>query len=126
MAKTFHFKTLSDVDLNRRRMALLAKMRVPPSAIRASRVRQFLTCGKKNCCCRDGRKHGPFDYLVQCMGVGSVRKFLLKTPAQREQATECIAAYAEFQAQMEELSQLNTELVRRGLPLDSAPRRFAR
>ena len=67
-------------------------------------------------------KHGPFHYLVQCMGVGKVRKFLLKTPAEREQARESIAAHAAFQTRMEELSQINTELLRRGERLDESRR----
>jgi len=118
MARKFHFKTASDLNLKQRKSSLLAAMRIPSNAIRASQVRQFLTCGKKNCRCHEGRKHGPFHYLVQCMGIGSIRKFLLKTPAQREQAGVCIAAYNEFQEQVEELSQLNTELLRRGVPMD--------
>ncbi|HZM02204.1 MAG TPA: DUF6788 family protein [Candidatus Saccharimonadales bacterium] len=118
MAKKFNLKTTSDLDLKQRKSRLLATMHIPSNAIRASKVRQFLTCGKKNCRCHEGRKHGPFHYLVQCMGVGSIRKFLLKTPAQREQAAVCIATYNEFQEQVEELSQLNTELLRRGLPMD--------
>lgn len=102
----------------RRRDALLDKLHVPENAIRASLVRQFLTCGKKNCRCRRGEKHGPFYYLTVCLRVGSIRKFLLKTAAQREDARRAIAEHAAFQAQMEELSQLNTELLRRRLPFD--------
>ena len=118
MAKTFDCKGISDADLTKRKIALIAQMRIPGNAVRASRVSQFLTCGKKNCRCQKGRKHGPFQYLVQCMGVGSVRKFLLKTAAQRAQASAAIAAYVEFQEQLEKLSQINTELLRRGLSLD--------
>jgi hypothetical protein len=53
------------------------------------------------------------------MSVGNIRKFLLKTPAQQEQANVSIAAYVVFQRQLEELSQINTELLRRGLPVDA-------
>jgi hypothetical protein len=121
MAKIFYLRNVSDADLTKRKSALLKSMRIPGNALRASRVRQFLTCGKKNCRCQRGRKHGPFQYLVQCMAVGSIRKFLLKTAAQQEQAGLSIAAYVTFQKQLEELSQINTELLRRGLPVDAAP-----
>lgn len=121
MAKIFHFGRVSDADLKKRKSALLRNMRVPENALRASRVGQFLTCGKKNCRCQRGHKHGPFLYLVQCMGVGNVRKFLLKTPAQGEQAGLSIAAYAQFHEQLEELSQINTELLRRGELLSESP-----
>jgi hypothetical protein len=77
---------------------------IPRNALRASLVRQFLTCGKKNCRCHSGMKHGPFYYLVQCAGIGSVRKYLLKTPTQRDEARKSIASYRAFQEQMEELS----------------------
>ncbi|HZM02105.1 MAG TPA: DUF6788 family protein, partial [Candidatus Saccharimonadales bacterium] len=120
-----HFKNASDLSLQQRKSTLLATLHIPSNAIRASRVRQFLTCGKKNCRCHDGRRHGPFHYLVQCMGVGSIRKFLLKTPAQRKEAEASITAYGELQKGLEELSQINTELLRRGLALDEWPRRRA-
>jgi uncharacterized protein DUF6788 len=118
MAKILRLKNVSGAELNRRKSELSSQMRVPANAVRASLVRQFLTCGKKNCRCQRGLKHGPFHYLVQCMGVGSVRKFLLKTPEQREQARISIAAYAELQERLEVLSQINTELLRRGLEIE--------
>jgi hypothetical protein len=55
------------------------------------------------------------------LAVGNVRKFLLKTAAQREQAGLSIAAYAQFHEQLEELSQINTELLRRGELLSESP-----
>ena len=73
----------------------------------------MLTCGKSNCRCQRGHKHGPFHYLVQCVSTGKVVKFLLKTPEARSQARASIAAYTEHQKRLEELSQLNTELLRR-------------
>jgi hypothetical protein len=82
--------------------------------VRASFVSQYLTCGKKNCCCRRGRKHGPFLYLVQSLRVGKVQKFLLKATSQKEQAQTAITAYTTFQDKFEKLSQINTELLRRG------------
>jgi len=99
--------------LRESRAALLRQLCVPPNALRASCVRQFLTCGKLNCRCRRGHKHGPFYYLVQCLKGGAIRKFLLKTPEQRQRVRASIAAYAQFQKQLEELSNINTELLRR-------------
>ena len=122
MAKTFNFRNATLGGLTKRKVAILRQMRIPSGALRASYVRQFLTCGKENCRCQRGMKHGPFHYLVQCLGVGSVRKFLLKTPARREQAQKSIAAYAAFQEQLEELSQINTELLRRGGLSDESSR----
>ena len=115
MAKIFHLRTTTTPVLQRRKAALLQTVQIPPDAVRASCVRQFLTCGKANCRCQRGMKHGPFHYLVQCVAKGHVRKFLLKTPDARRQARVAIAAYNFFQEQLEELSQINTELLRRSM-----------
>src|ERR1017187_934559 len=61
-----------------------------------------------------GDKHGPFYYLTQCLAAGKMNKFLLKTPAQRQIAQAGIEHYHQFQEQVEELSQINAELLRRG------------
>jgi hypothetical protein len=114
MAKTFSLEKFSNSELRKRKSSLLLGMRIPPDAVRASFVRQFLTCGKENCRCHKGRKHGPFNYFVQCLSVGKVRKFLLKTTAGQKQARTSIASYSAFHLQLEELSQINTELLRRG------------
>lgn len=115
MAKIFHLRAVPTPALQQRKAAVLQTVQIPPDTVRASCVRQFLTCGKPNCRCRRGRKHGPFHYLVQCVATGLVRKFLLKTPEARRQARTAVAAYTTFQAQLEELSQINTELLRRGV-----------
>ena len=113
MVKTAAIHKLTVPALRRRKAALLFRARLSPDLVRASYVRQYLTCGKKNCRCRRGFKHGPFYYLVQCLGTGKVRKFLLKTPAQRQQARAGIAAHLIFQRRLAELSEINTELLRR-------------
>jgi hypothetical protein len=113
MAKTAAIRELTIAALQQRKAALLSGAHLSPDLLRASYVRQYLTCGKKNCRCRRGFKHGPFFYLVQCLGTGRVRKFLLKTPAQRKQARTGIAAHLKWQRRLAELSEINTELLRR-------------
>jgi len=100
--------------LRKQKSVLLARLQTPVHLLRASYVRQYLTCGKKNCRCQRGFKHGPFYYLVQCLGTGRMRKFLLKTPGQRRRARAGIAAHLKYQRQLAELSEINTELLRRG------------
>jgi hypothetical protein len=108
-------KTLqSTAALRQRKALLLARFDPPADLLRASYVQHYLTCGKKNCRCQRGFKHGPFYYLVQCLGAAKVRKFLLKTPEQRRKARAGIAAHRKFQRQLAELSEINTELIRRG------------
>jgi hypothetical protein len=86
--------------------------------LRASLVERFSRCGKANCHCHHGGdKHGPFYYLTQCLAVGKINKFLLGAQAQQQAARTGIEHYRQFQEQLEELSQINAELLRRQEPL---------
>jgi hypothetical protein len=114
MAKIFDLQATTTASLEKRKQAILAGLTVPIHAIRASCVEQYLTCGKSNCRCRLGRKHGPFQYLVQSLRTRKTRKFLLRTPMQKQSASAATQAYVAFQQKLEELSQINTELLRRG------------
>lgn len=72
-----------------------------------------MLCGSARPGCRRAFKHGPFYYLVQCLGTGKTRKFLLKTPDQRRKAREGIIAHQRLRRQLAQLSEINTELLRR-------------
>jgi hypothetical protein len=104
----------STLALRQRRDRLLSQLKVCPDSLRASLVERFARCGKTNCHCHHGGpKHGPFYYLTQCLAVGQMNKFLLKAPAQQQAARQAIDHYRQLQAQLEELSQINAELLRR-------------
>jgi hypothetical protein len=120
MAKVHALRRLSTLALRQRRHRLLAQLHLPPHLIRASVVERFTTCGKPHCACAQGQKHGPFYYLTQCLAVGHIQKFLLKTPATQQSARAATAAFNQFYDGLEELSQVNTELLRRGEPLPGA------
>ena len=113
MVKTLDLRQVPAPNLQKKKAALLQNLPPLSGLVRASFVKQFLTCGKKNCRCRRGFKHGPFFYLVQAAGAGRVRKFLLKTPEQRKQARAGIAAHLKWQRRLAEISEINTELLRR-------------
>ena len=105
----------STLALRRRKRFLFSQLKLFPDCLRASLVERFSRCGKANCACHQGGdKHGPFYYLTQCLAAGKMNKFLLKTPAQRQTAQAGIAHFHQFQEQVEELSQINAELLRRG------------
>lgn len=114
MAKIFRLKDSSTILLQKRKASLVSDLVVPTNLVRASFVKQYLSCGKKNCRCRRGFKHGPFHYLVQCLDSGKVGKFLLKSEGQKAEACAAIDAHSDFFEKLEELSQINTELLRRG------------
>jgi hypothetical protein len=117
MAKVYSLHRKSTLALRQRKLALVRQLAVPPQAIRASVVERFGTCGKSNCACHRGRKHGPYYYLTQCLAAGQIRKFLLKSEAEQQTAREATVAFNRFYEGLEELSQINTELLRRGEPL---------
>lgn len=121
MAKVFALRRLSTLALRQRRQRLLRTLRLPPNLIRASIVERFNTCGKPNCPCAQGQKHGPFYYLTQCLAAGKVNKFLLKTPAAQQSARAAAAAFNAFYDGMEELSQVNAELLRREQSTPESP-----
>ena len=104
----------STLALRRRKRSLLSQLKILPDSLRASLVERFSRCGKANCHCHHGGdKHGPFYYLTQCLAVGQVNKFLLKTSTQQQTARSAIEHYRQLQEQLEELSQINAELLRR-------------
>ena len=104
----------STLALRQRKRFLLSRIRVHPDSVRASLVERFSRCGKANCHCHHGgAKHGPFYYLTQCLAVGKVNKFLLKSSTQQQSAQQAIEHYRLLQEQLEELSQINAELLRR-------------
>ena len=117
MATLHDCRRKSTLVLRQRRGWLVKKLALPAGLLRASLVERFGTCGRANCCCQHGQRHGPFYYLTQCLAKGHMQKFLLKTQAQREQAQAAIAAWQTLQEQLEELSQINAELLRREEPL---------
>jgi len=117
MATIYPCRSKSTLALRQRRGTLLKRLVVPGALLRASLVERLGTCGRANCCCQHGQPHGPFYYLTQCLAKGHMQKFLLKTQPQRQQAQQAIAAWQALQEQLEELSQVNAELLRRQEPL---------
>jgi hypothetical protein len=118
LAKIFNLRRKPTLALRQRREWLLHSLKIPPDLLRASFVERFTTCGKPNCCCARGQRHGPFYYLVVGLKAGQVRKFLLKSSDQQELARHGVNAYQCFWDELEELSQINGELLRRGEPLE--------
>ena len=115
MARIYHLSRKSTLALGQRKALLVGQIKIDSDLLRASYVERFSVCGKKQCRCRQsGAKHGPFYYFTQSLGVGRVNKFLLKTDAQQKDAQQGIAHFRQLHEQLEELSQINSELLRRG------------
>jgi hypothetical protein len=118
MSKILSLRRTSTLALRQRKAQLLRSFQPPAQLLHASLIERFLKCGKANCHCHTGGpKHGPFFYLNRCFGPGQVQSLLLKSPEQIARARQGVAAYAQALAVLDELSQLNRELLRRGEPL---------
>jgi hypothetical protein len=120
VAKVYFVRRKSTLALRQRKAALLRQSGLPPDLLRASFVERFTTCGKPNCVCAQGQKHGPFYYLTAHLGAGTIVKSLLKTSAQQAVVQKGVAAYQSHWEALEELSQINLELMRRGEPLSGS------
>ena len=119
-AKIFKLRRTSTLALRHRKAALVRQLAVPSDLLRGSYVERFTTCGKPNCCCTQGQRHGPFYYLVSNLATGHVLKFLLKNPSQQMAVQQAIQHYQRHWEGLEELSQINAELLRRGESLSGS------
>jgi hypothetical protein len=118
MSKMQPLFRLSTLALRQRKAHLVRSFELPPHLLHASLVERFMKCGKPNCHCHTtDTKHGPFFYLNRCFAKGQVQSLLLKTPNQVEQARQSLAAYTQVQQRLDQISQINHELLRRGEPL---------
>jgi hypothetical protein len=118
MSKIEPLKRVSTLALRQRRAHLLASFQLRPDVLHASLIERFLNCGKANCHCHTGGpKHGPFFYLNRCFAKGRMQSLLLKSPEQIAQARHSLAAYAQVVEVLDQISQINHELLRRGEPL---------
>jgi len=108
----------STLALRQRKAHLLRSFELSPQLIHASLVERFLKCGKPQCHCHSGGpKHGPFFYLNRCFAKGQMQSLLLKSADQVEQARQSVGAYAQTLEVLDQISQINHELLRRGEPL---------
>lgn len=121
MSRKHALRRTSTLALRQRKAHLLRSFKPPPHLLHASLLERFLPCGKQNCHCHSGGpKHGPFFYLNRCFAKGQIQSLLLKSEDQIEQARHSLAAYAQAQELLDEISQINYELLRRGQPLGGA------
>ena len=122
MSKIHPLTRLSTLALRQRKARLVRSFLLPPHLLHASLVERFMKCGKPNCHCHTaGAKHGPFFYLNRCFAKGQMQSLLLKTPEQVEQARQSVAAHVQLQERLDQISQINHELLRRGEPLLGEP-----
>ncbi len=118
MSKT-ELERLSTLALRQRKAHLLRSLSFPSDALHASFLERFLRCGRPNCRCHAGEKHGPFFYLSRCLPKRQMRTLLLKEQSQILQARHGVQAYQELLISLDQLSWINWELLRRLEPLQA-------
>ena len=121
MSSKSQIQRLSTLALRQRKARLLRSLKLPPHLIHASLLERFLTCGRPQCSCHQGHKHGPFFYLSRCLAKGRMSSLLLKSDAQITQARQAVQAYRQLLEALDQLSWINLELLRRDEPLSGAP-----
>jgi hypothetical protein len=77
--------------------------------IQGSLFARYGECGKENCCCRGGRKHGPY-YVLSTRGVAGAGFAYLDGP-KLEAARELVRSYRDFRSGLRRLKRINLELV---------------
>ena len=123
MAKRENLSKLSTLALRKRREGLTRLLPPLREVLRGSLMQRYLTCGKADCRCARGERHGPIWYLSvtldQAHRIGST------VPShQLPQVRQWIKNYHRVKEQLEKISDINRELLRRdkGRKQDQKPR----
>ena len=112
MAERENLSKLSMLALRSRRQGLTKLLPPLGEILRGSLMERYLTCGKPDCKCARGERHGPTWYLSvtldQSHRTGST------VPAdQVEQVRRWIENYHQVKKRLEKISDINRELLRR-------------
>ena len=77
--------------------------------LRGSLFARYGVCGKENCACREGRKHGP--YYVLSTRSGGKGGFAYLEGHRAEEARELVKRHRAFKAGMRRLKRVGEQLV---------------
>src|SRR5258707_9156323 len=103
---------LSLLALQKRRDGLVKLLPPVGESLRGSLIERYLTCGNAHCKCARGERHGPVWYLSVTLGPGRTTGTIvpLHLVARVRQG---IGNYHRVKAQVEKISDINRELLRR-------------
>jgi hypothetical protein len=111
MKESKALRKISNLALCRRRQGLV---KLPPAEeiLRGSLVERYVTCGNPNCKCARGERHGPVWYLTVTLAPGRTTGAVISSE-KLGQVRRWIANYQAFKEQLEKISEINRELLRR-------------
>jgi hypothetical protein len=101
--------------LTARRQQLLDELARLGPVLRATVIERFTQCGKGNCKCMRGEKHGPAYYLAVSYAKGRTRQVYLPK-ALRPVAETWVRNDHQALDLLEEMSSIDLELLRRKTP----------
>jgi len=112
MAEREKLSRLSTLALQNRREGLTKVLPPLGEVLRGSLMERYMTCGNPDCKCARGERHGPIWYLSvtldQSHRVGGT------VPAEQvDQVRKWIENYQQVKQNLEKISDINRELLRR-------------
>ena len=103
---------VSDLALRHRRQGLVKLLPPAGEVLRGSLVERYVTCGNPSCKCARGERHGPMWYLTVTLGPGQTTGGII--PAEQvEQVRRWIGNFQRLRDDLEGISEINRELLRR-------------
>jgi hypothetical protein len=103
---------LSLLALQKRRDGLVKLLPPVKESLRGSLIERYLTCGNPNCKCARGERHGPVWYLSVTLGPGRTTGTIVPGHLV-ERVRRWIDNYHQVKEQLEKISDINRELLRR-------------
>ena len=103
---------VSELALRHRRQGLVKLLPPAGEVLRGSLVERYVTCGNPSCKCARGERHGPMWYLTVTLGPGHTTGGII--PAEQvEQVRRWIENFQRLKDDLEGISEINRELLRR-------------
>ena len=112
MVERENLSRLSDLALRHRREGLTKVLPPLAEVLRGSLMERYLTCGNPDCKCARGQRHGPVWYLSVTLDQ-SHRAGCTVPGDQVEQVRRWIENSHRVKENLEKISDINRELVRR-------------
>jgi len=112
MAKRENLSRLSTLALRKRREGLTKLLPPLREVLRGSLIERYLTCGKPDCRCARGERHGPVWYLSVTLDQAH-RSGCTVPSYQLQQVRRWIENYHQVKDRLEKISDINRELLRR-------------
>jgi len=103
---------LSLLALRKRRDGLVKLLPPVAESLRGSLFERYLTCGNAHCKCARGERHGPVWYLSVTLGPGRTTGTIVPLHLV-ERVRRWIDNYHRVKEQLEKISDINRELLRR-------------